>query len=196
MKKTIASAWKFAAVCGVTLALGLSTAQAFQIDTLIKAVDMPKSGLAFELAALKAYSMDPSLQFIARFDQEDGFSVALNEDKAGEFVIDASNFAASHFVLKFGDGGVAASIPDTYFFKNIGEAGKPVFTSSHVNDLFSCQTTKANCDFGRLSHFTLYGAQDGKVQSAAAPEPATLALVCLGILGFAASRRKARSKQA
>ncbi|WP_349292189.1 PEP-CTERM sorting domain-containing protein [Noviherbaspirillum sp. L7-7A] len=66
-------------------------------------------------------------------------------------------------MLKFGTGNLGGN--DTYFFKNLG----------------------------RLSHYTLFeGFVGGGGASGEVPEPTTVALFGLGLLGFWASRRKAR----
>ena len=94
-----------------------------------------------------------------------------------QWFIDVAPFSPANFLLKFGDGN--SDFPSNYFFKNNEELDKLVFSSSQVNFLVD-----------KFSHYTLYSVVGGGGTGNNVPEPATAALLGLGLLGFAASRRK------
>jgi hypothetical protein len=190
MKTAIARAAKLASACIITMTLGLSTAHAYVLDQFLGSQDLANSGDGTELSAIESESGVTTLVKLTKIDSN--FSIMLNPGTTDQFVIDVGSLAPTYFLIKFGTGNT--SFPNTYFFKNVGELNKLVFSNASVNDLFSCGSNPAVCDPQRLSHATLFAGTDGGVPPSSVPEPATLALAGLGLLGFAASRRKARKQ--
>lgn len=178
------------AAVALTLVAGLSSAHAYVIDTKIGSSDLQNSSDANELAAMEAFSGDTSLVLLAKVNASAGTALP-DPDTAGQFYIDVGTQQPLYFLLKFGVGGTSSQ-QNTFFFQNIGELNKLVFSSSQVNFLSGgdCGANGNGCNIGRLSHYDIFGSTGGSTD---VPEPATMALVGLGLLGFAASRRKARA---
>lgn len=158
--------------------------------------DLSNSGAKTELEAIRSFSKDNSLVLGFKVDVDSSTTAIADPSIAGQWHINVGSAAPGYFLLKFGDGN--SSLPDTYFFKNTGELNELVFSNEQVNFLtgggVTCPIGKkeASCNIGRLSHYDTFGGEGGGGSTGSAPEPATLALFGLGMLGFAATRRKAR----
>jgi len=195
-KSKFASAFgKTAAAFLVALVAGLSTAHAYVLDEKIGERDMRNSSDADELAAIREITGISTLVQDSKVNVTSTTTAVADPTVLGQWHINVGSAAPGYFLLKFGDGN--SKFADTYFFKNIGELNELVFSNVDVHFLTGggdCGIGNGTtaCNIGRLSHYDTFGGEGGGGSTGSAPEPATLALFGLGMLGFAATRRKAR----
>ncbi len=179
-------------LCIAAIAIGASfatpalQAATYQVDTLIGSANLGNSGDATELNALKAL-LGPSGSTLV-MDYKSTGSVTALADGPGQWYLDVTPDQPGYFLLKFGTGGLGG-VNDTYFFENIGEMTKLVWTNALVNNITGgCGAN--NCNIGRLSHYAYTnGTNDSNIPTI--PEPGILSLLGIGLLGMGARKSKA-----
>ncbi|WP_025041686.1 PEP-CTERM sorting domain-containing protein [Nitrosospira briensis] len=168
----------------VGAAIWIPSAQAaFILDTKIGEALLPNSADATELAAMEGFA-GVSLVQDAKISNQ-SFTAFENGAGSGQWYLDINPDTPGYFLLKFGTGN-DKTIANTYFFQNIGEMTKLVWSNEQVNFLSGGGTINGN--IGKLSHYVTYDPtfhQTGEI-----PEPATLALVGLGLFAIGAIRRR------
>ena len=182
---------KFTVLAALTLGT-LGSAQAVVMDELLGSINSPNSSNATEQAALLNFPGTTGATLTTRIDGTDG-ATFVN----GLWTINLGNTTNTpeYFALKLGNGGTVVA-NDTYFFRNIGETNILAWSNAQVNNLTGGVN---NTNIGRLSHVSFFDVnfQGGTPPaggttgggSAAVPEPGTVALLGLGLLGFVATRR-------
>ncbi|WFP50848.1 PEP-CTERM sorting domain-containing protein [Methylomonas sp. EFPC3] len=168
---------------GIGFAAPVLQAATYTVDTFIGSANLGNSGDATELNALKAL-LGPSGSNLV-MDYKSSGSVTAVADGAGQWYLDVTPDQPGYFLLKFGTGGLGG-VNDTYFFENIGEMTKLVWTNAQVNNITGgCGAN--NCNIGRLSHYA-YTNGTGTDNIPTIPEPGVLSLMGIGLLGFGARK--------
>src|SRR4029077_19675025 len=149
----------------------VAKADTFTVDTLIGAINSANSGQGNETTQLEAAcSCTVSLQ--SNVDTST-FSV----DDAGNNFIDVDPSTPGYFLLKFGTGN---SGNDMFFFQNIGELTKLVWTDS--------QLLANGLPENHLQSISHYAITDSTPTTT--PEPTSLALLAFGLAGLPFLRRR------
>jgi len=161
--------------------IGIPSAQAaFILDTKIGEAFLQNSSDANELSYMETFAGNTNLLQDLKIDS---FTAYANGTNPGEWYLDINPATPGFFLLKFGTGGTNATA-NTFFFQNTGEMTKLVWSNEQVQ--FLSGGGGKNTNIGRLSHYTTYDPtfpQTGEI-----PEPATLALVGLGLFAIGTIR--------
>jgi hypothetical protein len=166
--------------------IGIPFAQAafipYVLDIKIGEALLKNSGDKTELVAMEGFAGNDNL---IQDLKDKSFTAYANGTNPGEWYLDINPAAPGFFLLKFGTGGTNATA-NTFFFQNTGEMTKLVWSNEQVQ--FLSGGGGKNTNIGRLSHYTTYDPtfpQTGEI-----PEPATLALVGLGVFAIGTIRRR------
>jgi hypothetical protein len=192
---------KFTVLAALTLGT-LGSAQAIVMDTLVGSFPSPNSSQTTELTELNRLLSNSGLSGATSLSRIEGTGGATFSSVDNLWTINLGALANTpeYFALKLGTGGTGV-VNDTYFFRNIGETGILAWSNTQVANLTGGLN---NTNINRLSHVSFFDVSfpggtppggtpttpPGGGGSAAVPEPGTVALLGLGLLGFVAARRK------
>ncbi len=171
----------------VGAAIWIPSAQAafipYILDIKLGEARLGNSGDRNELADMETFAGDTNL---VQDLKDKSFTAFVNDAALGQWYLDVGPTGPGYFLLKFGTGN-DKDIANTYFFQNTGEMTKLVWSNEQVNFL-SGGSKDIKGNIGKLSHYTTYDAAFG--QTGEIPEPATLALVGLGLFAIGAMRKR------
>ena len=172
------------------LALPIAHAATFGLDNKIGEALLGNSGDATEKQALAdALGIDVSeVTLVSKVSS--GIGATQNEGTIDEWFIDVAPAEPGFYLLKFGIGGISATA-DTFFFENVAELTKLVWSNSQVQGITG-STTCNNCNIGRLSHYTSLDVV-GDPQGDPLPEPGIMLLFSLGLAAFGFAKRSRKS---
>lgn len=178
---------KFLAATAASIFItGAASAATLTPDTLLGSASLGNSSDAAEIAELESLAGLAAGSLTVNTKMESG---SFGKDDVGNWFVDVAPDEPGFFVLKFGIGNLA--VDDTYFFKNIAELTKLVWTDGNVNGLLdSCDVANGGTttigDPCRLSHVTY-------TDPSPVPLPAAGWMLIAGVGGLAAMRRRKKS---
>jgi hypothetical protein len=149
----------------------VAKADSFVVDTLIGAIDSSNSGQSYETAQLELFC-SCSVSLLSNVNT----STFLVDDNGSNY-LDVDPNTPGYFLLKFGTGNTGN---DMFFFQNIGELSKLVWTDS--------QLTEAGLPANHVQSISHYAITDGAPVTT--PEPTSVALLAFGLAGLPFLRRR------
>ena len=135
----------------------------YTLDTVIGAIDSTSSGQPYEDAQLEA-ACGCTVTLLSNVNYTDA---QVQQDSAGSNFINVAPNTPGYFLLKFGNPGAN----DMFFFRNIGELDKLVWTDGQL-----AKYGLTEQHFNSISHYAI--TSSGNV-----PEPTSLLLLGAGIAG-------------
>jgi MYXO-CTERM domain-containing protein len=150
----------------------VAKADTFVVDTLIGSINSANSGQGYETQQLEAVC-NCTVSLLSNVNTST-FSV----DDAGSNYLDVDPSTPGYFLLKFGTGN---SGNDMFFFQNVGELTKLVWTNS--------QLTAAGLPGNHVQSISHYAITDSTPPTTT-PEPTSLALLAFGLAGLPFLRRR------
>ncbi|WNO09879.1 PEP-CTERM sorting domain-containing protein [Teredinibacter sp. KSP-S5-2] len=144
------------------------------VDRFIASSDLRNSGSATEEAWVESI-LDFDVTFNTSYDSNGSDWTLL--DGMSDVYAASINTASDYFLIKLGTGGT--SLQSHYLFENIGDLDWAVVDFSAAGIDFSIK----NISIDRMSHV-------GEFSSVSVPEPSSIFLIGLGLLGLIAQRKR------